>query len=173
VLLTILFYLFAALAVVGSVIVVTNRNPVISAVSLVATLFSSAALFLLLWAQFVAVVQVLVYAGAIIVLFLFTLMLLNLHEDRLRFDATRPVLRTVGAVAVVLVMGVATFFFFRMAVADTHLAGAAAAKASGFGTVEGVAGLLFTDFLLPFELTSVLLLSAVLGVVVIAKRRVE
>ena len=172
-LLTILFYLFAALAVAGSVIVVTNRNPVISALSLVATLFSSAALFLLLWAQFVAVVQVLVYAGAIIVLFLFTLMLLNLHEDRLRFDAAHPGMRLAGAVAVVLVTGLASFLFFRMSVAGPPLPDSAAAGAAGFGTVEGVAELLFTEFLLPFELTSVLLLSAILGVVVIAKRRVE
>jgi len=163
-----IFYLFSALALAGSVVVVSNKNPVMSAISLVLTLFSTAALFILLHAQFVAVVQVLVYTGAIIVLFLFTLMLLNLHKDKLRFDAEHGKLRLAALILMIVLIGTVSHLFFKNVPLQN-----AAASAEGFGTVEGVATLLFTRYLLPFELTSILIVVAIVGVVSIAKRRLD
>jgi len=163
-----IFYLFSALALAGSVVVVSNKNPVMSAISLVLTLFSTAALFILLHAQFVAVVQVLVYTGAIIVLFLFTLMLLNLHKDKLRFDAEHGRLRLGALILMIVLIGAVSHLFFKNVPLQN-----AATSAEGFGTVEGVATLLFTRYLLPFELTSILIVVAIVGVVSIAKRRLD
>ncbi len=165
-----IFYLFSALSVVGSVLVVSNKNPAMSAISLVLTLFSTAALFILLNAQFVAVIQVLIYAGAIIVLFIFTLMLLNLHEDQLRFDTQYARAKLLVLVLLILLGSVLAYFFFKAVPLQTVLS---EAPQKGFGTVEGVATVLFRDYLLPFELTSILIVVAILGVVSIAKRRLD
>lgn len=164
-----LFYLFSALAVVSAAFVVSHRNPVISAVSLVLTLISSAVLFLLLNAQFVAIIQILVYAGAIIVLFLFTIMLLRLREGALVFDSQKMGLKALLLGVLIVLVAFVSLSLFK---------GATNLKATGplphdFGTIEGVSMLLFNDFLLPFELTSVLIVVAILGVVVIAKRRAD
>ncbi len=164
---TVVFYIFAALSVAGALLVITHKNPVSSAVSLVLTLFSTAVLFVLLLAHFVAAIQILVYAGAIMILFLFTVMFLNLHSEALRFDA-----RNMGfKVSVFLVALLFTGYFAVMGFRKAFPQWSASPSPEGFGTVEGVGGLLFTEYLLPFELTSVLILAAIIGVVVIAKRR--
>lgn len=165
---TALFYIFAALAVIGAVVVVSNTSPVTSVVSLVLTLFSTAVLFVLLIAHFVAVIQVLIYAGAIMVLFLFTVMFLNLRPEGLRFDIGRYYAKFGVLFVLVLLTGGLSVVFFSNTLGSR---GAGVKLPEGFGTVEGVSGLLFTRYLLPFELTSVLILAAILGVVVIAKRR--
>lgn len=166
----IIFYIFAAASVAGAILVITHGNPVVCALSLVLTLFSTAVLFILLLAQFIAAIQVLVYAGAIIVLFIFTVMYLNLREDSLRFDYQNSPVR-LGALLVILVaVGYLTSLGFGKGLA---LNGATAISNSQFGTVEGVGGVLFRDYILPFELTSVLIVAAIIGVVAIAKRRFD
>jgi len=157
------FYIFAALCVTSSIVVVTHKNPVASAISMVATFFFTAVLFILLRAQFIAVVQVLVYAGAIIVLFLFTVMFLNIKEDSLQFDSKNIAKK----VTFLIVIATVTGFFASKLVLNS---GPVPPAIEDFGSVEGVGKELFTEFLLPFELTSVLIIVAIIGVVTIAKR---
>ena len=164
---TVLFYLFAALAVAGALLVVIHKNPVSSAVSLVLTLFSTAVLFVLLSAHFIAAIQILVYAGAIMVLFLFTVMFLNLKSGALNFDSRNMAFKGSLLLAGLFFVG----YFAILAYSRTFPEGSTAALPEGFGTVEGVGKTLFTDYVLPFELTSVLILAAIIGVVAIAKRR--
>jgi NADH-quinone oxidoreductase subunit J len=165
----VVFYVFAALSVAGALLVITHKNPVSSAVSLVLTLFSTAVLFVLLLAHFVAAIQILVYAGAIMVLFLFTVMFLNLRPEALSFDARNMAFK----VSVFLVVLLFTGYFASMGFnrAFSQSGASVPPPTEGFGTVEGVGRLLFTDYLLPFELTSVLIVAAIIGVVAIAKRR--
>lgn len=164
---TVLFYLFAALAVAGALLVVIHKNPVSSAVSLVLTLFSTAVLFVLLSAHFIAAIQILVYAGAIMVLFLFTVMFLNLKPRALNFDSKNMAFKGSLLLAGLFFVG----YFAILAYSRSFPEGITAALPEGFGTVEGVGKMLFTDYLLPFELTSVLILAAIIGVIAIAKRR--
>ena len=165
---SIAFYVFAALSVAGSLLVVSRKNPVSSALALVLTLFSTAVLFILLLAQFIAVIQVLVYAGAIMVLFLFTVMFLNLREESLRFDARNVPIKMGVLVLILIVSGYFATMGFKKVVS-----GAPLLHPETFGTVQGVGEVLFRDYLLPFELTSILIIVAILGVVTIAKRRLD
>lgn len=158
------FYIFAALTIIGSVVVVTHKNPVTSAVAMVLTFFFTAAIFILLRAQFVAVIQVLVYAGAIIVLFLFTVMFLNIKEKSLQFDAG-GIAKKITFLSLIIV--VAGYFAYKLGIGiDTVTV---SETSEGFGTVESVGNILFTDYLLPFELTSLLIIAAIIGVVSIAR----
>src|ERR1700758_5338270 len=100
---SIVFYIFAALSIAGALLVVSHKNPVSSALALVLTLFSTAVLFILLFGQFIAAIQILIYAGAIMVLFLFTVMFLNLREESLRFDARNAPLK-LGILIVILII---------------------------------------------------------------------
>jgi NADH-quinone oxidoreductase subunit J len=165
---SIAFYVFAALSVISAILVVSSKNPVSSALALVLTLFSTAVLFILLLAQFIAVIQVLVYAGAIMVLFLFTVMFLNLREEALRFDARNIPIKMGILLLVLIVSGYFATVGFKEA-----FAGAPLSHSESFGTVQGVGEVLFRDYLLPFELTSILIVVAILGVVTIAKRRLD
>jgi len=165
---TIIFYLFAILAVAGAVVVVSHRNPVTSALSLVLTLFSTAVLFVLLLADFVAVIQVLVYAGAIMILFLFTVMFLNLRPESLEFDSKSLTFKISAFFVVLLAAGYFASIGFRKGLSSLS---PTTIDPKSFGSVEGVGKLLFSDYLLPFELTSVLIVIAIIGVVAIAKRR--
>ncbi len=162
------FYVFAALSVAGSFLVVSRKNPVSCALALVLTLFSTAVLFIFLLAQFIAVIQVLVYAGAIMVLFLFTVMFLNLREESLRFDARNVPIKMGVLVLILIISG-----YFATKGFKKVLSGAPLSHPETFGTVQGVGEVLFRDYLLPFELTSVLIIVAILGVVAIAKRRLD
>ncbi len=160
----ILFYVFAFLTLVCGFLVVLNPlslNPVTSAMFLVLTIVSLAGLFVLLHAFFLAAVQVLVYAGAVMVLFLFVIMLLDLKaEERRKIRITGVVL---GCVAVGAILAV-----FFQSLLTSPPAGAASPQIEG-GTIPlGTA--LFTQYLLPFEIVSVLLLVAMVGVVLLSKR---
>lgn len=165
---TVVFYVFAVLALAGALMVVTFRNPVSSALSLVLTLFSTAVLFVLLLADFIAVIQILVYAGAIMILFLFTVMFLNLKSDRLMFESKHLHFKLGALLAVLLFVGYFASLGFKKGLSLSNIS---TSNLDGFGTVEGVGTTLFTDYLLPFELTSILILVAIIGVVVIAKKR--
>lgn len=163
------FFLLAAVSVVSAVLMIVQRNPVNSALYLILNFFSLAALYLTLKAQFIAIVQVLVYTGAIMVLFVFVIMLLNLGDDKkLREHLTA---KTYIAVALVLgLLGELMFIFSKSRADDvTELA----MNAGQMGTVESLGQVLYTKFLFPFEMTSFLLLTAIIGAVVLAKKKLK
>ncbi len=166
-----IFYLFAVVSIASALLVVSHRNPVVSALSLVLTLFSTAVLFILLLAHFIAVIQVLIYAGAIMVLFIFTVMFLNLRDDALSFDAQGMKLKLATLFVILLIVGYFSHLGFKKGV--LLLSQNKNLIPENFGTAEAVAEVLFRDYLLPFELTSILIVVAILGVVVIAKRRLN
>jgi NADH-quinone oxidoreductase subunit J len=158
------FYFFAALATVGGVMTITRRNAVHSAVYLVLTFVSIAAIYVQLGADFLFAVQVLVYAGGILVLFLFVIMLVNLEEPR-RFSGGRMRLAASGAVTLLLFGILASTF------ARTVPAAAVAAPPAVEGNLQAVGALLYTEYILPFEVVSVLLLVAMIGAIVLGRPR--
>ena len=170
----ILFFFFAACAIVSAVMVVTRKNPVACAIWLIGTFFAMAAIYTLLGALFIGVIQILVYAGAIMVLFLFVIMLLNLGHDYhgdIRGQAW-PVVA--GGTALVIVAILARVFAGDVPRPLGEQAGPAALRTAlaENGTV-GVIGLpLYQDFVVPLQATAILLLIAVVGAVVLAKRKV-
>jgi NADH-quinone oxidoreductase subunit J len=155
-----LFYLFAALTLICGALVILNRNPVNSAMFLVLAIASLAGLFVLLHAFFLAAVQVLVYAGAVMVLFLFVIMLLDLKEEQ------RRKIKAFGAAAGVISVAAIGFVFAR-SLAGSRLPGVANMPEGD--TVE-LGKLLFTHYALPFEILSVLLLVAMVGVILLSKK---
>lgn len=159
------FFVFAVPLVVTAFGVVWARSPVYAAMNLVAAFFFMAGIYVLLTAHLIAFMQILVYAGAVMVLFLFVIMLLSLGDERVGRERKRAMqwLGVVGAVALasVLVSAIA-----RVADPGMRTVGAS------FGTVKAVGQVLFTEFLLPFEATSLLLLVAIVGAVVVAKERI-
>jgi NADH-quinone oxidoreductase subunit J len=168
----VVFFVAAALALAGAVGVVLSRNPVHCALLLVVTLVAVAIFFLLQEAQLVAVVQVIVYAGAIVVLFLFVIMLLGVDreeslEDPVRFQ--RPAALALGAILLAEIFVLAGRDWVTGA---RSVRGSATRQVDGvdLGNVERVARTLFTDFLWAFELTAALLVIAVVGAVVLARR---
>ena len=167
----VLFWVFAGLALASALACITRRSPVASALWLVVTLFALAALFVLLDAQFIAVLQLLVYAGAIMVLFLFVIMLLNLGHPG-PMDVKGPV----GVGTAFLLGGVLLFqlWILRQAAPPASIQlppGSVARLQQEQGLVGAVARPLFDTYLIPFEITSLLLLAALVGAVVLAKRR--
>jgi NADH-quinone oxidoreductase subunit J len=180
------WYVLAGAAVVAALATIVQPNPVAAAMCLVVTMFALAGIYVLLSAQFLGVIQVLVYAGAIMVLFLFVIMLLNL--DREPRDMRRwPAWAAGAAVTVALATPLLLLGRYtpqRLALDATGRAGAAWKEASELlpagmealratearGVVGAVAEPLFQHYLLPFEMTSVLLLAAAVGAVVLAKR---
>jgi NADH-quinone oxidoreductase subunit J len=162
------FAAFAVAALAGAVGVVLSRKPVHAALFLVLTLFCMAVFFVLQEAHFLAAVQVIVYAGAIVILFLFVIMLLGVDEsDDLFFEPLRGQ-RPVAAVAgVALVAGLLLMTGGLEPTGEASVRGAVLGEGSN---VEKVARSLFTDFLWPFEITSVLLVIAVVGGIVLARR---
>ncbi len=170
----ILFYVFAAVAIGSALGVVMGRTPVGSLLFMVATLASLAGIYVLLEAHFIAAVQIIVYAGAIMVLFLFVIMLLNLgHEYR------RDLQGGVAAVLSFIVVGVLAGLLARQFRGEGALdvisgPGARAIDAAliEHGAVGAIGQSLFTDYVVPFEITGILLLVAIVGALVLAKRKV-
>ncbi len=160
-----LFLVLAVLTVASALVVVVHRSPIYCALGLVATLFLLAVLFIGLDAHMVAVLQIIVYAGAIVVLFLFVIMLLNLQVEE-RSTASPPL------AGVALIGGLALGGLVLFGVIRTPL-GAPVPVHAGFGGTEPLAERLFTVWLLPFELTSLLLLVAIIGAVVVGKKHLE
>jgi NADH-quinone oxidoreductase subunit J len=165
---TLFFYLVALVAVLSAFLVVRCKNPVNSALSLVMTFFCLAIFYVMLDAPFMAAVQVMVYAGAIMVLIIFTIMLLNLGSVT-KGRVTHGV--AFGSISAVLVLVEVIYFL-------NHSSGAATKGAISAGVVKSVGHTqligqaLFTNYLLPFEITSILLLVAIIGAVVLAKKDV-
>ena len=179
----VVFYVFAAWAVISALLCITRSNALTSALWLVSTMFALAAIFVILNAQFIAAIQVLVYAGAVMVLFLFVIMLLNLEV--VPHDWKRWPVWTLGlglaAVLGATLLPLRNYTPDRLAREISNLPGAVnsnmvfpredSALAVAQGAVGHVAQPLFQAYLIPFEITSVLLLAAVIGAVVLAKRK--
>jgi NADH-quinone oxidoreductase subunit J len=165
-----LFLVLAAGTVITGILVIVQRNPVASAIYLIITFFCLAGIYLLLNAQFIAVIQVLVYAGAIMVLFLFVIMLLNLEKEK-RIVTRHRLQKVLGIFfGVILLAQIGTLF--HSILLEGSKGNFPPEKVAAQGNTEVVARLLFTDYLLPFEITSILLLVAIIGAIVLAKRQI-
>jgi len=163
----IFFYGLGALAVAAALLTVTRRNPVVSALFLILNMLCLAGLYLTLNAQFIAVIQIIVYAGAIMVLFLFVIMLLNLGDERKLSEGMSA--RKVLGVGMVFALLMEVIYIIISAGADMPQKDLD--KAMAIGTIEEIGRTLFTTFLFPFEVTSLLLTAAIVGAVILAKRR--
>ncbi|CAG0937816.1 NADH-quinone oxidoreductase subunit J [Candidatus Brocadiaceae bacterium] len=164
-----LFYIVATITVVSGVYLIFEKNPVFGALYLIQTMVSIAVLYILLEAQFVAAVQIIVYAGAIMVLFLFVIMLLNLDikeeaKNALPFQRIPAIL-----------MGIALFTVIGIVIKSKLMQGKhdqyTTAYVNSMGNTKLIGNLLFTEYLLPFEITSILLFVAAIGAIMLAKRK--
>jgi NADH-quinone oxidoreductase subunit J len=162
-----LFYFFAIVAVVASLLVIAQRNPMYSVLLLIASFGALSGLYILLDAPFVAVTQIIVYAGAIMVLFLFVVMLLNApHEDTGLDTRVHPMLRP-GAMRFGAVLAVALVAELVWALTRLNVSGSF--PSAPLISVATIGRRLFTDYAFPFEVTSVLILVAMVGAVVMAR----
>src|SRR5215472_5140056 len=160
----ILFIIFGVICVAGAINLLAQRHPINSALSLVVVMSSLALIYLLLGAEFVAAIQVIVYAGAIMVLFVFVIMLLNAGaEERTQGSRIALLMGVPGVIVLACVVG-------WIMVSQRHELGEVGISPTNFGKTEAVARLLFKDFLLPFEVTSILILIAIMGAVVLGKK---
>jgi NADH-quinone oxidoreductase subunit J len=169
-----LFYAFAAVTVIGALLVIVQRNPIYSVLSLIAAFFGLSGLYVLLEAPFVAVVQIIIYAGAIMVLFLFTVMLLNVpREDAAEWDRThqlyRPWPRRIGALLALLLVAELGWALMR----SPGLTTGVGAGSPGISDVGELGRVLFTDYMFAFEVTSILIIVAMVGAVLLARKQVE
>lgn len=160
------FGLVAAIAIISSILVITNKNPINSALSLIMTFFCLATLYVMLEAPFMAAIQIIVYAGAIMVLIVFVIMLLNIRSESGG--------RTNHALFLGSMTGVLLLIQVWYAIGRSSLTGIKGAVDSAMiarvGHTELIGMSLFTEFLLPFEITSILLLAAIVGAVVLSKK---
>lgn len=159
------FYLFGLIAIASAIAFVTRKSPVAAALWLVNTMFSLAALYVMLGAQFIGAIQVLVYAGAIMVVFLFVVMLLNLgHASELDLQGRHTRLAA-GAVGLALLAQL-------LALSRHRFAEPREMPEMAVNVTSGIAQSLFSDHVVAFEVTAMLLLAAIVGAVVLAKRRI-
>jgi NADH-quinone oxidoreductase subunit J len=159
----ILFLIFAAFCLAGAVNLLLQTHPINSALSLIVVMSSLAVLYLLLGAEFLAIAQIIVYAGAVMVLFTFVVMLLNVGEEEKTHGS--KVAKVIGLPAVFVVLSVITTVALE---AQRHLG--SIKLTDTMTTIKELSTVLFTDMLLPFELTSVLILIAILGAVALARK---
>lgn len=159
----ILFWFLSAMALFSALMVITSKNPVYSVIWLILVFFAISGHYLLLNAQFLAVVNIIVYAGAIMVLFLYVLMLMDLKKE------TEPQknrwLKIAGALA-----GGSLLLVLVAALKKTELNSIAETRTGDIGLIENLGKVLFTDYVVPFEIASILFLSAMVGAVVIGKK---
>jgi NADH-quinone oxidoreductase subunit J len=163
--LALFFILFAGLAIGCALAVVAQRNPLYSAISLIGVFISLACLYVMLAAPFIAAVQVIVYAGAIMVLVVFVIMLLNVEEEERRRERLKFLVPAAVVLAAVLIAEVA---FILVSVQEFRVN--PAAGGSNIGSTHSIGSALFTRYLLPFEITSILLLMAIVGAMTLARR---
>jgi NADH-quinone oxidoreductase subunit J len=166
---TILFYVFAVLVLGGGILTITRRNAVHSAIFLIVTLLGVAGLYLLQSAEFLFATQIVLYVGGIMVLFLFVIMLVNLDQaaKQKQFNGQW----TIALVCVALV-GAEIYYFLSKGASGFQMARSQGSMNAGVGNTERIADVLFSQYLLPFEVASILLLVAVVGSVVMAKKRI-
>ena len=167
----VLFFIFAAVCVGGAINLLAQRHPINSALSLIVVMGSLAVIYLLLGAEFVAAVQVIVYAGAVMVLFVFVIMLLNAGEEE-RIPRASRVATRLGVPGLIIGLSIGIWVVSRLTGLDKIGIGGPAVMNgnAAFGNPTAVGHLLFREFLLPFEVTSVLILIAIMGAVVLARR---
>jgi len=163
--LALLFILFAGMAIGCALGVVAQRNPLYSAISLIGVFVSLACLYVMLAAPFIAAVQVIVYAGAIMVLVVFVIMLLNVEEEEHRRTRLKFLLTVAIGSSAIFIAEVA---FILMTVAPTRVTPATAG--TSVGVTHSIGSQLFTQYLLPFEITSILILMAIVGAMTLARR---
>jgi NADH-quinone oxidoreductase subunit J len=168
VLIEILFYVFAAVLVAAAIGVITARNPVHSVLFLVLCFFNAAVLWLLIEAEFLAIVLVLVYVGAVMVLFLFVVMMLDVNIEKLRegFARHAPL-----GVAVALVVVVELYYVLWVRRAGVDVTGGVAPLPEGYSNTEAVGAVLYTDYVYPFQLAAVVLLIAIVAAIALTMRR--
>ena len=158
-----IFYVLAALAVIGALSLILQKHPIHSALSLIVVMVALAGLYLLMGAEFVAAVQIIVYGGAIMVLFVFVIMLLNAGaEEHTNFS------KVAGYMGVPL--GLALTAFIAAAIARSTETVQAAAPTLSASTTKSISEMIFKQFVYPFELTSFLILVAIMGAIVLAQR---
>lgn len=165
----ILTIFFAVIAVASAILMVTRRNPVNSVLFLIVNFFCISAIYLILKAQFIAIIQVIVYAGAIMVLFLFVIMLLNLQDEKkLTENVSYKKLTAVILSALLFsILAITTYFAFLdkfHKISD---------NAESMGTVESIGKELYTTYSFPFEIVSFILVAAIIGAIVLAKKKFE
>jgi len=163
------FSLVSIVAISSALMMITRRNPIVGVLFLIVNFFCLSILYLFLHAQFIAIVQILVYAGAIMVLFLFVIMLLNLGDDE-NLAEKRSYRRILAYVLTAVVL-------FQIMIGIAMPVGLnpfiSTARAAEIGTVEYIGRSLYTEYLFPFEITSLLLLAAIVGVIVLAKKKFQ
>lgn len=160
----ILFWVLTAACILGAIMVVSSRNPIHSVLWLIVTFFAISGHYVLLNAQFLAIVNIIVYAGAIMVLFLFVIMLMNLNKPS--HPLKNRTLQLVGVIA-----GGSLMLVLLAALKNTEIAGNIAQTGEGeIGLVKNLGRELFTNFVVPFEIASILFLSAMVGAVIIGKK---
>lgn len=162
-----IFYFFSALTVLFSLNVIFLKNPISSALSLVASFFCVSALFIMMHATFLGIIQVLIYAGAILVLFLYVLMLINLQDENWIFDRTWDFKNIFQSLSIVALMSVLTLVYLEipeMQVPEVD---------PSFGTIESIGKVLLSDHVLAFEWISLLLYVGILGVIAVSSKKKE
>ena len=159
----VVFFVLAALAVIGAVSLILQKHPIHSALSLIVVMIALAGLYLLLGAEFVAAVQIIVYGGAIMVLFVFVIMLLNAGVEE-----HTSISKMAGVPGLLLVVALAGFVVATIGRSTESIQ--ATSQTGELASTLGISNMLFKDFVYPFELTSILILVAVLGATVLAQR---
>jgi NADH-quinone oxidoreductase subunit J len=162
-----IFFLYFAVAIVTlSLVIITRKSLVHSVISMLALFFHIAGLYLFLNSEFLALVQIIVYAGAILVLFLFVIMLLNIREDELKeqYASLWPLGVSIGVVFMIALLRMPAFILGSKGVWDIK----AVTEATNTGAIGQI---LYTEYLLPFEVASIILLIAIIGAMVLAKKR--
>jgi NADH-quinone oxidoreductase subunit J len=169
-----IFYAFAAVTVLGSLLVIVQRNPIYSVLALIFAFFGLSGLYVLLDAPFVAIVQIIIYAGAIMVLFLFVVMLLNVpREDAAEWDRTHPLYRPwpmrIGAVLALALIAQLGWALMR----TPAIGEGVGLQSAGISDIGELGRVLFTDYMFAFELTSILILASMVGAVILARKQSE
>lgn len=163
---TIAFYILSAAAIIFALLTITRKSAVVSALMLVLTFCCLAGIYLTLQAQFLAVVQVAVYAGAIMVLVLFVIMLLNLESEDIRLSNNwKAIVGILAALGVLALVGSTIF------ISASHLPQTISPMAVTLGTTQSVGRALYTEYSFPFEMASLILISAAVGAIILAKKR--
>jgi NADH-quinone oxidoreductase subunit J len=167
------FALFAMIAVISAINVVVQTHPISSALSLIGFMASLAILYLLLGGEFIAMAQIIVYAGAVMVLFIFVIMLLNAGGESTRKGSLFA--KIAGIPLLALLLGLIAYFLGRQYpnAELVHFGGLTDAAGKSLGSAQNIGMAIFTSYLLPFEVTSVLILIAIIGAIVLARKELD
>ncbi len=169
---SLLFLIMGLITIVCALCVVFQKNPIYSAIFLIQTMVSLAVLYVLLHAQFIAAIQIMIYAGAIMVLFIFVIMLLNLSKEDVEGERDPLLLQKSSAIilgfVLVVMIGVVTLKTVFLGTKDVYTP----ESISQIGNTQLVGKLLFTKFLFPFEIASILLFAAIIGAIILAKKQI-